>query len=189
VPWSNRTLASKRGRDIGAQRRFIDDLNDAERGLLDYWLGKRQDGLVPQRATIDPVEIRQWLPWLQLHWREPAGRYLCRLSGTGIVQAAGVDSTGRYFDEIVAPSAYSSRQAMFDRTLATGLPAHYRTRITVAGVEWKIYRRMLLPLRYRAAVPDMVLSLVAFEATPPDAEAVDANSLLEACEAAADEMA
>jgi hypothetical protein len=165
--------------------RFVDRLDAPERALLGYWLGKRADG-VPPRAAIDPAEIPKLLRDLQLHERMADGRYLCRLSGSAVVAALGLDSTGRYADEIVAPRSWPSRKAMFDRALQDRRPVLYRARITVPGKEWRAYRRLLLPLARQAV--DILLSSVHFEVAPSPPLPSD-RSVLEQHVMPAEEMA
>jgi len=64
-----------------------------------YWESKRQDGAIPHRATIDPLEIPKLLPFLMLI-EIADGRFRYRLVGTQAAASAGYDFTGRYLDEL-----------------------------------------------------------------------------------------
>lgn len=142
---------------------FLRHIDAAERWLLHYWWSKRIGDAAPRRAAIDPIEMVKLLPNLQIHARTNEGRLLCRLSGTAVVNAMHVDTTGRHLDEAISPEAYASRKRFFDLVLDSGRPLLYRARMTFVGQEWRSYRRFMLPLHYRSATPDMILSLVQFE--------------------------
>lgn len=142
---------------------LLSTLNRDERWLFDYWWSKRAGGDLPRRQAIEPMEMPRLLPNLQLHARTDDGRLLCRLSGTAIVQAMRVDTTGQYLDAAISNQAYLRRKHLFERVLQTSRPLMYRARMTFLGVDWRLYRRLMLPLSYRGDGADMILSLVQFE--------------------------
>jgi len=142
---------------------LLSALNQDERWLLRYWSSKRGEGDLPRRQAIEPMEMPRLLPYLQLHARTDDGRLLCRLSGTAIVQAMRVDTTGQYLDQAISNEAYLRRKHLFERVLDSGRPLMYRARMTFLGVDWRLYRRLMLPLSYRGRGADMILSLVQFE--------------------------
>src|SRR5215470_982711 len=63
--------------------------------LYQYWNARRGIRLMPSRADIDPVEMRQWLPRIMLVDVDPEGKFTYRLVGTQIVDLLGVNPTGR----------------------------------------------------------------------------------------------
>jgi hypothetical protein len=65
---------------------------------LAYWNRKRGDRLMPARRDIEPTEIPDLLPHVQLT-ELVDGRLRFRLVGTALVEAYGEDWTGKYFDE------------------------------------------------------------------------------------------
>jgi hypothetical protein len=68
----------------------------------DYWQAKRRGRDVPDRADIDPAEIKPLLPNILLsEWSEPPFRIRYRLVGGGICKVTGFDFTGRYLDELL----------------------------------------------------------------------------------------
>lgn len=144
---------------------FQQHLDANERWLLRYWWSKRAGAeAAPRRSAIDPIEMVKLLPNLQIHARTAEGRLLCRLSGTAVVDATHVDTTGRHLDEAISPQAYARRMHLFETVLASGRPLLYRARMAFIGQDWRLYRRFMLPLRYRGEAADMILSLVQFAA-------------------------
>lgn len=79
------------------------DRNATLRRLYRYWLDKRGERPWPDRRAIDPAELKEILPNLAIieivgAANDPRFRY--RLVGTAIVDAYGVDPTGRFVDEM-----------------------------------------------------------------------------------------
>ncbi|MBI1779004.1 MAG: PAS domain-containing protein [Proteobacteria bacterium] len=75
--------------------------------LYDYWQSKRRSGALPRYADIDVAEIPLVLPHLVLI--EPIGnggdfRYL--YSGSTLIDAVGVDNTGRLMSEGLPAGPY-----------------------------------------------------------------------------------
>lgn len=69
--------------------------------LYRYWSSRRDDGL-PQRADIDPADIKALLPNIlivDIH-RDPF-RVFYRLVGTAVAHCSGLDFTGSFLDELV----------------------------------------------------------------------------------------
>jgi hypothetical protein len=64
--------------------------------LYQYWNARRGIRLMPTRADIDPLEMRQWLPRLSLVDVSPDGQHFTyRLVGTQMVDLLGINPTGR----------------------------------------------------------------------------------------------
>jgi hypothetical protein len=160
---------------------LLPTLNRCERWLVEYWNSKRSDDQAPHRRAIDPLEMWQYLPFLQIHALTESDRLLCRLSGTEVVKATRLDQTGQYLDEVITEAAYARRKQLFDRCLLAGRPLLYRAHVALPGLDWRIYRRLMLPLRYRSERPDMVLSRLEFErgAEPTRLDASSRADILE----------
>jgi hypothetical protein len=72
------------------------------RQLYDYWQSKRRGRDVPDRADIDPAEIKPLLPNILIaEVTDPPFRIRYRLVGSRITQATGFDLTGRYLDQLI----------------------------------------------------------------------------------------
>jgi len=71
--------------------------------LHEYWLSKRKGRDIPDRADIDPAEIKPLLPnILMAEVSHPPFRVRYRLIGGRIAATSGMDLTGRYIDELIA---------------------------------------------------------------------------------------
>ena len=90
--------------------------------LYDYWRAKRTPGALPRYAEIDVNDIPLVLPHLVLI--EPIGkgedfRYL--YSGSALIDAAGVDNTGKLMSEVLPRGPYLDyllgihREVLFER--------------------------------------------------------------------------
>lgn len=70
------------------------------RAFLRYWRQLAVNG-VPQRAQIEPADIKPLLPYLMIVDLTPEPlRIYYRLVGTAVTHFTGIDITGRYFDEL-----------------------------------------------------------------------------------------
>jgi hypothetical protein len=81
------------------------DRNATLRRLYHYWLEKRGTLPWPDRRAIDPAEIKDILPNLTIIEIIEAGgalRFRYRLVGTALVNAYGVDPTGKFVDETLS---------------------------------------------------------------------------------------
>jgi hypothetical protein len=148
-----------------------------QRALYAYWCSKRrQDGRLPARADIDPVEMRALLPRLALidvlrDGDRLAFRY--RLTGTEIVDRAGRDPTGKRFEELYSGDYLKTAHATYREVVETGRP-HTSDRVypLVPGREYMSYDRLLLPLASDGSTVDMVMLLVVVREhrrkQPPD---------------------
>ena len=127
-----------------------------------YWDSKRRGRLMPARADLDPVEMRDWLPGVALvdvhRDVEPRPfRLTYRLLGTRITRVRGRDDTGRPVHE-----------AFFGADLDAALE-NYRLVITErkSVYDWdrtpsqdgfaREAETLLLPLSADGAAVDMVL--------------------------------
>jgi len=66
------------------------------RTVHDWWTGHRGED-VPDRSALDPFALKATLPYLLISDVEPPPfRIRYRLVGTKVVEATGLDFTGRY---------------------------------------------------------------------------------------------
>lgn len=74
------------------------------RELHAWWMSKCRAGGIPDRADLDPIELRRLLPNIIICEAEAEPepfRIRYRLVGTKIAAITGFDFTGRYLDEIL----------------------------------------------------------------------------------------
>lgn len=146
--------------------------NDGMRQLLRYWVACRGHMPLPRRPQFDPLRFRKLLPHMQLHERKPDGRYLCKVSGTAVVEAYGFESTNRYVDDVINPSHLKSRIAILDETLDGGRPVFYAGSLVLAGREWQGFQRLALPVADADGAARFIFSLLDFTRRPPQAEPI-----------------
>jgi hypothetical protein len=70
--------------------------------MLLYWQGLGREGRLPGRKDLEPAKITDILPWMLILDVVPDGqeyRFRFRLFGTGLVERAGRELTGLWFEE------------------------------------------------------------------------------------------
>ena len=131
------------------------------RALFDYWRSVHpREGGLPGRQHIDPIDIPHLLPnvWLIDVKRNPY-RFRFRLVGTLIVNYAGEDNTGKWFDERLPDFDPS----VFIDVVETGKPSWSRGRSKMRPEkDYYELERVRLPLASDGRTVDMILSLTVF---------------------------
>ncbi|MCW0233374.1 MAG: PAS domain-containing protein [Ferrovibrio sp.] len=147
------------------------------RALYAYWAGKRAGRALPDRADIDPIEMKPWLGNLMLVERKEDGDYLYRLYGSTFVNQFKVDMTGKRVNELPAQQADLLRSE-YDAVVHSGIPMSRRYTATFDYTSrdkrstWQVERsweRLALPLT--AGGPEVKMLLVAafpLEPAPED---------------------
>jgi hypothetical protein len=138
-----------------------EDLTDPKlRELHAIWLEKCEAGRLPSRADFDPVELPPaLLPWITIFDIE-GERLRIRLVGTGIVQALGMDNTGRYVDELPNTEMLHARA----RWVVENAKPFYVTDMTMVWDEerWGRYSVLCAPLATDGIHVDKLLYLMSF---------------------------
>jgi hypothetical protein len=98
------------------------DENPILSGLWRYWQRKRAGRPLPSRADIDPMEIPAVLPYVLLVERSDEGRFRYRLAGTAVVDAYGMELTGRYVDEVFPNSRRILAEQHYAMVYQSGRP-------------------------------------------------------------------
>ncbi len=93
------------------------------RDFYAYWQGLAQRrGGIPLRDDLDPADITALLPHLFIaEKRADSGRFLFRLSGTGIRDIMAFENTNRYLDELLDGDDLETVTRMFDQVLEEGV--------------------------------------------------------------------
>ena len=157
---------------------------------LRYWDRRRGPRTMPARRDIDPVEIPRLLSHLQLTEVVAGGaRFRVRLVGTAIVDAFGLDFTGKHVDEFLAGERCSFVHDYYRRVCAARQPVFVRSKYLGNKELERTANRLLLPLSEDGAQVDKILSAMTFEFAAPrgarigrDAEIDLAASRIEAVE-------
>ena len=131
------------------------------RQIVGYWESKHPaKGVLPGRQHLDPIDIPHLLPnvWLVDVARDPY-RFRFRLVGTAVVEYAGEDNTGRWFDESLpgfVPDVFidlvETREPSWQRSASRMRP--YK--------EYRELERVRLPLARDGTTVDMILCLTVF---------------------------
>jgi hypothetical protein len=130
--------------------------------LLTYWRSKLAGRAMPQRADIEPTEIPQLLPHLQLVDRV-AGRYRYRLAGTAIIAAYGNELTGKFVDEIIPAGRRAVAEGHYNTVYETKRPLFVRNKYTTTRDIDIVASRVILPLSEDGASVSMVVMAQTFE--------------------------
>ncbi|MBI1779006.1 MAG: PAS domain-containing protein [Proteobacteria bacterium] len=149
--------------------------------LLDYWRSKRRGTALPRRDAIDPVEIPRLLPHLMLSEPIDGGAdFRYRLVGTAVVEAAGMDFTGKSQNELLPPTPYRDYVQGLNRLVMRErrpLYAESSYRSHRLSDRWTF--RLILPLATDGEAVGMMLAGQVFgaranlPAPPPVAESAD----------------
>ncbi|MEK9971350.1 MAG: PAS domain-containing protein [Ferrovibrio sp.] len=146
------------------------------RALYSYWAGKRDGRALPDRADIDPIEMKAWLGNLMLVERLENGDYLYRLYGSTFVNQFKVDMTGKRVNELPEKQAELLRSE-YDAVVHSGIPMSRRYTATFDYTSrdkrstWQVERsweRLALPLT--AGGTEVKMLLVAAFPLEPAAE-------------------
>jgi hypothetical protein len=138
------------------------------RAVLDYWERRRGARAMPRRRDIDPAELRQVLPHIQITEVIDGGaRFRYRLVGTAIVEAFGAEFTGKYVDELVSGERDSFVHACYRAVCAARRPAFVRSKyITTKDIDLTA-NRVLAPLSEDGEQVSQILGALTFEFTRP----------------------
>lgn len=131
------------------------------RDFFRLWLGKRAGRAMPARADFDPSEMPHLLPHIMLLdvERDPL-RIRVRLVGTAIVDAIGMDLTGRYVDEIENAEEPLRRHLR----MAEDAQPYFLEKIPIpwSPRDYKTYAVLAVPLARDGRTVDMIMSLLSF---------------------------
>lgn len=139
------------------------------RFLWDFWNGRRQDGRLPPRAILDPLELRPVLGNLNIIAVERDGdglRFIYRLWGTRIASIYGRDLTGRYLGDAESGSDLSASRSVHESVARTGVPHYWRRPLPFAHRGYVGYRRLLLPFARDGRTVDHLVALLIGDEVP-----------------------
>lgn len=143
--------------------------------LLHYWRAVRPaPDRLPSRAAIDPVQLGpEILPYLALVDVTHGGtRFRFRLVGSGLVEHAGLDLSGRYIDDLNPNTDYVTYiNGLYRTARDTRLPNYSETRYRAASGRVGLTRRILCPLASDGLTVDKFVGLQVFETDDRDGDA------------------
>ena len=161
--------------------RGIEDVPSTRaRRMHQYWLEKKGDRLMPARADIEPVEIKDLLPNVILTRLEyEPFRVLYKLIGTRAVENAGMDYSGRYLDEIDFVSEFGTDWPAIYLSIAEHkMPVFGLCQIRFTDGVVKPYVCALFPLSSDGARVDQVLAIEDLELDLLESERLPASEVV-----------
>lgn len=132
--------------------------------VRDYWQSKRQGRPMPSRRDVNPAELRDVLPILQLYDLIDQGKTLgVRLLGTKIAQTLGEDPTGRTIARAAADRVTRRLFAVVDRVIKHKRPLIARAeRTAIEKASFLQVESIYLPLAEDGHTPDTLLAATVF---------------------------
>lgn len=94
-------------------------LTGRNRRLAVYWLSLWEGDRLPERARLQPSALRELLPGIGLFSVKPGISTYCRLAGTELTRAIGLDLTGLSWQHYTPPAEWKSRLER-NSVIATG---------------------------------------------------------------------
>jgi hypothetical protein len=132
--------------------------------LYDYWRSKHhEDGSLPTRGDIDPLEIPDLLAWIwmvDIH-RDPT-RFKFRLFGTRHVEAMGKDVTGQWIDEAYPDFPTSIGYTDYLKVADDLLPSYRKGPAHYHVPDYKTIERIMLPLVDGEGRGKIILALTVY---------------------------
>ena len=127
--------------------------------LYDYWTGKCKGRVLPSRADIDPLEMKEWLGNLLLaEFFGGVENYRVRIDGSNLIGFGGKDRTGKGSEVLTSPEERNLIIAQYKPVLDTGQPAYFETRFLNSEGRYLREQKLLLPLSDDGATVNMVLA-------------------------------
>ncbi len=133
--------------------------------LYDYWLSKREDGKIPGRSDVDPLDIPDILPHiclLDVERTDDSLRFRFRLFGTQHQEFNQRDFTGQLIDEVFPPEAAAKVNAAYRQVVESGEPHYWRENLAFEGREHIAYERLICPLASDGETVNMLIGAFVF---------------------------
>lgn len=139
-------LAASRSfdRDAASQALGAAGFNDANYRLAHYWLSLWQGNALPKRAQFNPRRVPDLLSTICIFDVIPDEKVTCRLAGSGVRMALGVELTNRDWLAMVNESQRAIRLQRFSN-LAYGSAARALRRAIDQDGREQIVEEVLLP--------------------------------------------
>lgn len=136
-------------------------------GLYDYWLARRGPGGAMPRSRFDPIDLPHALRHLILAEVGDGGRAIrYRVVGTEVVEAHGLDYTGKTIEELTSGDTLDFTRALYGAVVTRAVPVYSEGRFRWVDKEFNWTKRLHLPLSRNGTAVDLVLAGQVFEAGP-----------------------
>ena len=132
---------------------------------LEYWASKRWGRSMPRKRDIDPIEIPpKVLPNLQLiEVIDGGARFRYRLIGTALVEAYGMDFSGRIADELFPDDRLNFVQGIYRSVCASKAPLFSRNKYHTPRNVDLFSMRVYMPLSEDGVEVHHILGAMRFE--------------------------
>jgi hypothetical protein len=133
----------------------MDDLSatikdESTRAFYDYWKSRIRDGQMPRWQEFDPIEMREWLGWINVIevMRDGDGfRFRYRVHGDRLSEFLGVEMTGKFTDQILHDSVRNRAIAGYSDVARAEAPTLVRFVDTNATDKTITVQRLTVPVR------------------------------------------
>lgn len=133
--------------------------------LLGIWRTVAGERRLPMRADFTARTLLRHLKSISIIERVQDGdlprRYLFRMVGRDQIRN-GVDGTGRFLDEIIAPNFIASWNAAYDMVMETGVPLRFVSHFHALKLEYLTAESLIAPLGDAAGAPWGLLTSTIF---------------------------
>lgn len=127
-----------------SQNLDIENLSDTTRLAYEYWIEARGKREIPLIDTLDPLKIprRILANFTVVEVLMPGPRFLVRLTGSAVRDAAGQDYTGRMVHQMPGAEEVVER---FTWCVTHGRPYSKRAALTWSSNDFRNYEALVLP--------------------------------------------
>ena len=133
--------------------------------LKAYWEERRGNRLVPLRRDIDPVDLKDLLPYIIIAelQRNPF-RVRYRLGGAAVNDALGYNIAGRYLDEMEVAGGQDTWKSVYKRVMESARPVFGCTVATLSSVTMFTCEFAVFPISQSGDLVDQCLEIENWEA-------------------------
>jgi len=128
------------------------------RDLYDFWLARRGSRSAMLRDDLDPTQIPALLKNLVLADVTDGGQSIrYRLVGTEVVAAHGLDYTGMTVEQLTSGATLAFTRRLYGVVIGQSVPVYSEGRFRWEDREYRLTRRLHLPLSRSGDGVDLVL--------------------------------
>jgi hypothetical protein len=132
-----------------------------------YWSMKRGDRLMPARADIDPLELRDYLGWIVImDVLEDGADFRYRLVGTKVTHYFGADGSGRTISECFASLGTDVVRDALDvhrRVVWKRQPLRVYGEVPLMAHQRGVFDSLHMPLSDDGETANMLISAFTFD--------------------------
>jgi len=130
-----------------------------------YWRSLPKTGGVPHRTDITPSGITpavlRWMMVMEVVEIDGKTEFKYRLMGTGCVELAGMDYTGRILGDRLTPAGTAARKLEFNRVMGTHAPVYTWSELPVPDRTFINVFRGVFPVTASDGKVDQIVLLIA----------------------------